>query len=116
MKRVMILSPVGDFWATTDEKFKLSNKEEMEKIRTLMINHGICYGDCICVTKGIPIGNNYYRLNRYDYQYEMLDLDKCFVYLRNKVCLIGEKDESQSDPIPKIASIVEMINTFLESY
>jgi hypothetical protein len=114
MKKVMILSPTGDMWATTDESFILTSKEQMEKIKTLMINHGICYGDCVCVTRGIPIGKSYYRLNRYDDYYEMMDLDFCYVYLRHKVCLIGEKDKSHSDPVPKISEIVDSINTHLE--
>jgi hypothetical protein len=56
MKKVMILSPCGKIWATSEENFNFSDKEEWEKLKIFIINKGNCYGDCKCSTQGFFIG------------------------------------------------------------
>jgi hypothetical protein len=109
----MILSAVGDLWAFTHEDFLLQDLEQMEKIKTLFINQGNCYGDCVCVTKGIPIGEGNYRLIRYDPDLNMLNLDTVLIALRSKVCVIGVKDYNCSDLLVRTSKIANTLNSHL---
>ena len=113
LRKVMVLSPHGDLWATTEDEFKLFDIEQMEKIRTIYINNGNCYGDCVCVTKGIPIGDNHYRLLKYDNDLRILNLENAMIAMRNKVCIIGEKDPKCLDPIPLVGGIADELDSCL---
>ena len=109
----MILSPVGDLWAFTHDDFYLTHIEQMEKIKTLFINQGNCYGDCVCITKGIPIGDHHYKVLSYEESYEILNLDHAAVALRSKCCIIGIKNINCHDSIGQLVSIADQLNAFL---
>lgn len=109
----MILSPVGNLWAFTHDEFVLTDLEQMEKIKTLFVNKGNCYGDCVCVTKGLPIGDNNYKVLKFDEELNILNLDDCVVAVRNRLCLIGIKHPECRDIIYKTAKVVDELNSHL---
>ena len=109
----MILSPVGNLWAFTHDNFTLTDLEQMEKIKTLFINKGNCYGDCVCVTKGVPIDNKNYRLIKFHDDLDILDLDDCLIVIRSKLCLIGIKYPRSGNILKKIATFADSVNSQL---